>query len=269
MCASRSAEALAEAASDGIDAIRAQRLAGVPHGFLGRRGGVSTGVLEGLNCGIGSDDDPAAIAENRRRAAEAVLPGAPLVAPYQVHSPNCVTVDRPWTDDARPEADALVTDRPGVLLSILTADCAPVLLADAEAGVVGAAHAGWKGALAGVTDRTIEAMEALGARADRIAAAIGPCIARKSYEVDLAFRDRFTADDAVNERFFSDGRPDHCQFDLEGYVASRLAAAGLANVEAPGIDTYPSPERFYSYRRSTHLGEADYGRQISLIGIAN
>ncbi len=161
-----------------VEVIRAPMLAGIPHGFLGRVGGVSTGIHAGLNVGIGSDDEAAAVAENRARAIAAVRPGARLLSPYQVHSSDCVTVTTPFEDDARPHADALVTDRPGLALGIVTADCAPVLLADVQAGVIGAAHAGWKGALGGVTDATIQAMEALGAQRDRIAAAIGPCIAR-------------------------------------------------------------------------------------------
>ena len=167
--------------------IRSRLLEAVPHGFLTREGGVSQGAVASLNCGLGSGDDTAAVAENRWRAADAVLPGAPMVGPYQIHSATCLTVTEPWADDARPEADALVTDRPGILLSILTADCAPVLLADAEAGVVGAAHAGWRGAIGGVTDTTIAAMLKLGAKVERIAAAIGPTIAQKNYEVGHAF----------------------------------------------------------------------------------
>ena len=248
-----------------VEVIRAGLLDGVPHGFLGRRGGVSTGDVASLNTGLGSGDDPAAIAENRRRAAESVLPGAALVGVYQVHSPDCVTVDAPWSDADRPQADALVTRRPGVLLGVLTADCAPVLLADRAAGVAGAAHAGWKGALGGVTDNTIAAMEALGARREAIVAAIGPCIARASYEVDAAFRDRFLTADPATERHFAEGRAGHFQFDLEGYVAARLAQAGIARVECLGQDTYAQPARFHSFRRATHRGEAAYGRQISLI----
>jgi YfiH family protein len=186
---------------DPVEVNRAEVLAGIPHGFLGRRGGVSTGVVAGLNVGLGSGDDAAAVAENRRRAGEAVLPGAKLVACYQVHSADCLTVTEPWSDEARPRADALVTDRRGLLLAIVTADCTPVLLADREAGVIGAAHAGWKGALAGVTDDTVEAMLALGARREAIVAAIGPTIAQPSYEVDDRFRARFLADDAGNDRF--------------------------------------------------------------------
>ncbi|QKR98718.1 peptidoglycan editing factor PgeF [Sphingomonas sp. CL5.1] len=250
-----------------VEVNRAAALAGVSHGFLGRRGGVSGGLHGGLNVGTGSADDAAAIAENRRRATEAVLPGGELVTAYQVHSAECVTARAPFDHALRPHADALVTDRPGLALGVLTADCAPVLLADREAGVVGAAHAGWKGALAGVTDTTILAMEALGARRERIAAAVGPCIARASYEVDLAFRRRFEEADAENERFFADAREGHAQFDLEAYVAHRLAAAGVTRIETLGLDTYADADRFFSYRRATHRGEPDYGRQIAIIGL--
>lgn len=252
-----------------VEVNRASLLDGLPHGFLGRRGGVSEGEVAGLNVGHGSGDDPAVIAENRRRATEAVAPGARLVTVYQVHSPDCVAVgDNPWPETERPHADALVTNRPGLLLGILTADCAPVLLADREVGVVAAAHAGWKGAIAGVTDKTIAAMEGLGASASRIVAAVGPCIAQVSYEVDPGFRDRFLADDPGNDAFFAAGREDHWQFDLEGYVADRLERAGVAAVERLGLDTYASPDRFFSFRRATHRHEAAYGRQISLIGLA-
>ena len=228
---------------------------------------MSTGVVASLNCGLGSDDDPAAVAENRARARDAVRPGAALVGLWQVHGRAVATVADPWPDDARPRADALVTDRPGVALAILTADCAPVLLSDAEARVVGAAHAGWKGALAGVTDATVAAMEVLGATRARIAAAVGPCIAQASYEVDHAFRDRFAADDPANERFFKDGRRGHARFDLEGYVVARLSDAGVGRVEALGLDTLARPESYYSYRRATLAGEADYGRQASVIAL--
>jgi YfiH family protein len=247
--------------------VRARALDGVPHGFLGRQGGVSTGILAGLNVGLGSGDDRAAIAENRRRAVAAVLPDAALVTLHQVHSAEAIIATAPFTDDARPHADALATDRPGILLGILTADCVPVLFADVEAGVVGAAHAGWKGALGGVTDATVAAMESLGARRDRIAAAIGPCIARASYEVDDSFLARFCAADPANEFFFADGRPGHHQFDIEAYVVARIAAAGVRNIEALGLDTYANEDRFFSYRRATHRGEPDYGREIALIGL--
>lgn len=243
-------------------------LADLPHGFLGRQGGVSTGIHASLNVGLGSDDDRAALAENRRRVVAAVAPGAALVTPHQIHSAEVAVVTAPFPDDSRPHADALVTDRPGLLLGILTADCVPVLLADAEAGVVGVAHAGWKGALGGVLVAAVAAMERLGARPSRIAAAIGPCIGRASYEVDDSFVARFAAADPANERFFADGRrAGHAQFDIEAYVAHRLAEAGIPRIHALGLDTYADPSRFFSYRRATHSGEADYGRQISLIGV--
>ena len=250
-----------------IDVIRAEVLDGVAHGFLGRRGGVSKGEVAGLNAGFGSGDDKALIAENRTRAVAAVMPGARLATVFQIHSTRVVRAEAPWPDDNRPHADALVTDRPGLLLGILTADCAPVLLADVEAGVVGAAHSGWRGALGGVTEATVEAMEQLGARRGRIVAAVGPCIGRVSYEVDGAFRDQFMEDDASNERFFANGPQSKPHFDLEAYVVARLAAAGIARIEALSLDTYADPGRFYSYRRASHHGEASYGRQISLIGL--
>ena len=224
-----------------IDVFQANSLVGIPHGFLGRRGGVSTGIHSGLNVGVGSEDDPEAVTENRRRAAEAVLPGAALATVYQVHSADVVVVDCAVPLDQRPAADALVTTTPGVLLGILTADCAPVLF--------------------------VAAMCTLGADRSRIRAAIGPCISRASYEVDEGFAQRFEADDPANERFFSPGRAGHYQFDLEGYVAHRLAAAGLATVTALGLDTYADAAGFYSFRRATHRGEPGYGRQISLIGL--
>ena len=252
-----------------VEVIRASALDGVAHGFLGRRGGVSTGDVAGLNTGLGSGDDPALVIENRRRAAEAVLPGAALVGVYQVHGANCVTVTEPWGHDSRPEADALVTDRPGILLSVVTADCAPVLLADSEAGIVGAAHAGWRGAVGGITEAAIAAMLALGARIERIEAAVGPCIAQKNYEVDHAFAEDLLRDDAANERFFADGPGGKPHFDLEAYVVARLAAAGVRTIEALGLDTYGDEDRFYSFRRATHRGEPTYGRQISLIGLAD
>lgn len=251
--------------TDSVAPVRSALLGDVPHGFCGRAGGVSTGLVAGLNVGFGAEDDPAAIAENRRRAADAVLPGAVLVSPYQVHSPDAVIVTEPWPMEARPEADALVTDRPGLLLGIVTADCAPVLLADNRAGVIGAAHAGWRGAQGGVVEATVAAMRQLGAEPGRIAAAIGPCIAQASYEVDDGFRAKFEPDD---ERFFAPGRPGHWQFDLESYVAKRLSAAGVGRVSKLGLDTYALEESYFSFRRATHRGEPTYGRQFSLIGLA-
>jgi YfiH family protein len=250
-----------------VDAFSARTLADVPHGFLGRRGGVSAGPMASLNTGWGSGDDVARIAENRRRAANAVLPDARIVSVHQVHRGDCV-IAGDWPDDDRPHADALVSDRPGILLGILTADCAPVLFADPQAGVIGAAHAGWKGALAGVTDATIAAMEQLGARRERIAAAVGPCIAQRSYEVDEVFLARFLGADPANERFFAEGPAGKPHFDLEGYVLARLGAAGLTRIEALGQDTYAQADLFFSYRRATHRAEPSYGRQIRLIGLS-
>jgi YfiH family protein len=256
---------LTEAAA--VEVIRARLLAGVPHGFLGRRGGVSQGVCAGLNVGHGSGDDPLLIEENRRRALGAVAPGAQLVTVHQIHSAEVVEVSAAWPHDARPRADAMVTDRPGLALGILTADCTPVLLADRAAGVVGAAHAGWKGAFAGVLDATVGAMVRLGAVPERIHAAVGPTIGRRSYEVDEGFFARFVDSDEDYDLFFTDGRPGHYQFDLEGFVLARLAAAGVKRIEALGLDTYADPERFYSYRRATRRGEPTYGRQISIIAL--
>jgi YfiH family protein len=248
-----------------VEVIRARALGGVAHGFCARTGGVSTGGYASLNVGIGSQDDQALVIENRRRATDAVLPGARLATVYQVHGSDAVSILEPFDESLRPHADALVTDRPGIALGILTADCAPVLFADVQAGVVGAAHAGWKGALAGVTDTTLMAMATLGADRDRIVAAVGPCIAKASYEVDAAFRLRFTTDEAEADRFFADARDGHAQFDLAGYVAHRLARAGVRTVEIVGADTYGDAARFFSYRRATHRG--DTGRQISIIGL--
>lgn len=247
-----------------VEAIRAEALAGIPHGFFGRRGGVSTGLVSGLQVGHGAGDDPANVAENRGRVVAAVLPGAPLATVFQVHSSEAVVATDAWAHDDRPKADALVTDRPGLLLGIVTADCAPILFADREAGVVGAAHAGWRGARGGVIENTVAAMAGLGASRERTVAVIGPAIGQSSYEVDAPFRAHFTAADA---RFFAPGRPGHWQFDLAGYVAGRLAAAGVGRIETLGLDTYADETRFFSHRRSTHRGEPDYGRQISVIGL--
>jgi YfiH family protein len=249
------------------EVFRAVSLGQFPHGFLGRRGGMSVGDCAGLNVGFGSKDDPEAIAGNRRLAVAALLPGSELATVYQVHGAEAVVADHRWPQDERPHADAMVTDRPNLLLSILTADCAPVLFADHRAVVVGAAHAGWRGALAGVTDATIAAMERLGARRENIHAAVGPCIGQPSYEVDEAFRAQFRDADPDNARFFIAGPAGKPHFDLEAYVVHRLLAAGIGEVEALNLDTYADPDRFFSFRRATHRGEADYGRQLSAIAI--
>ncbi len=240
---------------------------GLRHGFLGRQGGVSDGIFASLNVGLGSSDAAERVRENRARAVAAVAPGAALVTLHQVHSNIAVPVTAAFPDAARPHADALVTATPGLALGILTADCAPILLADAAAGVIGAAHSGWKGALHDIAGATVAAMVALGARREAIVAAIGPCIARASYEVDASFRERFLAEAAAHDAFFSRGRGDRFQFDLEGFVAMRLAAAGVRTVVALGLDTYADETRWFSYRRTTHRSEPDYGRQLSMIAL--
>jgi polyphenol oxidase len=242
-------------------------LDGVPHGFFGRRGGVSSGELASLNTGTGSGDDPILIARNRAAVRDAVLPGAALLGVYQVHGVSCAVAEGAWDEADRPEADALVTNRPRLLLGILTADCVPVLFADPAAGVVGAAHAGWKGALGGVTNSTLAAMERLGAQRARIVAAVGPCIGRASYEVDTSFVQRFCEADPANERFFADGRPGHAMFDIAAYVAARLAAVGVGRVDMIGHDTCAMDADYFSYRRATLRGENSYGRQLSVIGV--
>lgn len=243
-------------------------LPGIAHGFFGRTGGVSTGIFASLNCGPGSGDERAAVIENRRRATEALAPSSTLVNVHQVHSAKVVTVTAPWQIGHGPQADAMVTDIPGIALGILTADCAPVLFADAEARVIGAAHAGWKGALEGVLESAIAAMERLGARRGRIVAAIGPCISQTNYEVGPEFFARFRDDAPANVRFFlPSDKPEHFRFDLEGYVAARLAAAGIACVTSLSACTYARADDFFSYRRATHKREADYGREISAIMI--
>jgi polyphenol oxidase len=253
-----------------LDLIRSPLLEAVPHGFLGRSGGVSSGIYASLNIGLGSSDDKAAVLENRRRAADAIIPGATLTTVHQIHSAAAVYAEAAWENEARPECDALVTDRPGVVIGVLTADCAPVLLADVKAGVVAAAHAGWGGALRGVIKSTVDLMVHHGARPDQIVAAIGPCIARKSYEVGAEMRATFLADDETHDRFFHAGqRADKFQFDLEGFVALRLAQAGVTRIQAMGEDTYSQPQRYFSYRRTTHAGEPDYGRQVSAIALPN
>ncbi|MCJ9429704.1 peptidoglycan editing factor PgeF [Kordiimonas marina] len=235
-----------------------------PHAFLSRIGGVSDGVYESLNCGAGSDDVPAHVQENRRIAAGLIsgTPDTPVLSCYQVHGAGAIHVTEDWGND-RPKADAMVTDRPGLILGILTADCTPVLFEDAEAGIVGAAHAGWKGAFGGVTDSTVALMEDLGADRSRIHAAIGPTIAQASYEVDAGFRETFLKSDESFDRFFIPGKDaTHFQFDLPAFVRHRLADAGITHIWDAGLDTYASADHF-SYRRTTHRHEPDYGRQLS------
>jgi hypothetical protein len=245
-------------------------LAGIRHAFFTREGGVSQGIYASLNGGIGSDDDRTHVVENRARMAAAlgVAPEA-LLSAYQVHSAEVVVAEAPWTHAARPRVDAIVTRVPGLAIGVSTADCGPVLLADADARVIGAAHAGWRGALAGVTDAAIAAMERLGARRERIVAALGPTISQPNYEVGTDLVERFRAADARNARFFRPaGRPGHALFDLPGYVAARLAAARIGRIEDLAACTYADPARFYSFRRTTHRGEPDYGRHVNAIALA-
>ncbi len=236
----------------------------IAHGFFGRTGGVSTGIFESLNCGPGSGDTHEAIGENRRRVADRL--GGELATLYQIHSPKAVTVTEMWDMEDRPQADAMATAIPGIALGILTADCAPILFADAQARVIGAAHAGWKGALFGVVESALEEMEKLGARRGRIAAAIGPCISQKNYEVGAEFRDAFLRHDSANSRFFiASERPAHFRFNLENYVVHRLRHAGVSDATGLSACTYVREADFFSYRRTTHRGESDYGRQVSAI----
>ena len=245
-------------------------IANVRHGFFTRAGGVSSGIYAGLNAGLGSSDDPDLVRRNRARIAEWLgLPGAVLSTPHQVHSPDAITIERPLDETIRPKADAIVTATPGVIVGVLTADCGPILFADENGGVVAAAHAGWKGALTGIIENTIEAMIAAGARRETIRAALGPSIGPASYEVGPEFEARFAAADAVNARYFRPSpRQGHFMFDLPGFVLARLEAAGI-DAAHTGHCTYADEDRFFSYRRTTHRGEPDYGRQISAIVLRN
>ena len=239
----------------------------IRHGFFTRQGGVSTGIYGGLNVGIGSQDEPARVAENRARvAAWFHLPVSRLATQHQVHSPSVVTIDDP---DALPrhQADAMATRIPGIILGVLSADCGPILFADAQAGVIGAAHAGWKGALDGVLEATIDAMETLGADRSRITAVLGPSIAQPHYEVGPEFVERFVAREPAYARYFAPSeKPGHAMFDLPGLTVDRLSAAGV-QASSLGLSTYADEDRFYSYRRTTHRQEPDYGRQISAIAL--
>jgi YfiH family protein len=252
--------------------IQARTLAGldgVQHRFFTRRGGVSAGLYSSLNCGYGSDDEAANVRENRRRAAATFdLGESDLLTLHQIHSTEVLAVgDGRWTSPGAPKADALVTDRPGVALGVLAADCAPVLLADPQAGVIGAAHAGWRGALAGVVEATITAMERLGARRENLSAAIGPCIGAASYEVGPEFPAPFLAQDDANAAFFRKApRAGHFLFDLAGYLARRIASAGVS-AAATGHDTLAASDDFFSYRRNTLEGVSDYGRGLSAIAL--
>jgi YfiH family protein len=253
--------------------LQASSLSALPrvrHGFFTREGGVSAGLYASLNGGLGSADEPDNVGENRARMAAALgVTADRFVTAYQVHSPDVVVAEEPWTRADAPRADAVVTRTPGLAVGVSTADCGPVLFADAEAGVVGAAHAGWKGALTGVVEATLQTLEQLGARRERVAVALGPMIRQPNYEVGPEFVDRFLAADAGNQRFFvASSRKGHALFDLPGYIAERLRQAGVARIEDLGACTYADAARFYSFRRSTHRGEPDYGRHVNAIALA-
>jgi polyphenol oxidase len=247
---------------DGSGAIR--------HAFFTRQGGVSKGVYASLNCGFGSGDDPADVARNRAIAADTLgLAAERLITCHQIHSPTVLTVEQPWRREEAPRADGMVTRRPGIALGVLAADCAPVLFADANAGIIGAAHGGWRGALTGVMEATVAAMTALGAERARIHAGIGPCIGPDSYEVGPEFPGRFAEIDVASDAFFVLAtRPGHFRFDLPGYIAHRLARIGLGAVADVGCDTLADPARFFSYRRACLAGERDYGRALAAIALS-
>jgi YfiH family protein len=252
-----------------IEALELTSDRGIRHAFFTREGGVSTGLYDSLNGGLGSSDDPARVNENRRRMTDRFgLPADALVSLYQIHSADAVVVERPWSREARPRADGMVTRTPGLVLGITTADCGPVLFADAQAGVVGAAHAGWRGALGGVLDATLDAMETLGAERGRTVAVLGPMIRQDAYEVGPELVAGFRSADLANERFFRPAaRNAHAMFDLAGYIGASLRQAGIGQVVDLGLCTYADEKRFFSYRRATHRGEADYGRLIAAIAL--
>ena len=244
-------------------------LTGIRHGFFTRAGGVSSGLYASLNGGVGSQDDADKVVENRARMAAALgVEPRRLLTAYQTHSPNVVVAEAPWTTENRPQADAIVTRMRALAIGVTTADCGPVLFAEPRAGVIGAAHAGWRGALTGVIEATIAAMERLGAAQRQIRAAIGPMIRQGNYEVGPDLVERFRADDPASSRFFGPARRDgHAMFDLAGYIAARLKRAGITEVEDVGLCTYADPEQFFSYRRTTHRAEADYGRHVNAIAL--
>ncbi|MDO8288715.1 MAG: peptidoglycan editing factor PgeF [Parvibaculum sp.] len=241
----------------------------ITHGFFTREGGVSSGIYASLNCGLGSDDDKGAVSENRTRVASAMgVSATHLLTVHQIHSPDVVHVTDTWTPETAPKADAMVTDRTGIALGVLAADCTPVLFADTQKKIIGAAHAGWKGAFTGVLEATIDAMVKLGATRANIVAAIGPCISRNAYEVGPEFRDRFLDASADNAQWFTpSAREDHFMFDLTAYAAARLETAGIGTVTRLNTCTYADESKFFSYRRTTHRGEPDYGRQMSVIAL--
>jgi len=241
-------------------------LPGITHGFFGRQGGVSSGTFDSLNAGLGSDDDPENVMENRKRISGALgTSNANLLSLWQIHSRDVMIVDGPYDVSKRPKADGLVTKTPGLALSALSADCGPVLLADPNAKVIGACHAGWRGALSGITDETINAMEAIGANRDNIRAVLGPCISQPNYEVGPEYRDIFVAENEAHDRFFKHGPNQRPHFDLKAFILAKLRNAGIASAESLPDCTYGEPHTYFSYRYNTHQGVSDYGRNISAI----
>ena len=252
-----------------LSAAPLDAIAHVSHGFFTREGGVSSGIYASLNCGLGSDDDKGAVTENRARIANAIgVNPNNLLTVHQIHSSDVVHVTETWTPATAPKADAMVTAQTGIALGVLAADCTPVLFADTQKKIIGAAHAGWKGAFTGVLEATVNAMILLGATRGNIVAAVGPCISRDAYEVGPEFRDRFIEAREANEKWFTPSALDtHFMFDLTGYVASRLEAAGIGTIARLNACTYSNESKFFSYRRTTHRGETDYGRQMSVIAL--
>jgi YfiH family protein len=250
-----------------LQAKSLSRLDGIRHGFFTRAGGVSDGIYASLNGGVGSKDDAQRVGENRARMARALqVEPANFVTCFQIHSPDVVVAEKPWTPAARPKADAIVTKVSGLAIGVSTADCGPLLFADEEAGVIGAAHAGWRGAFTGVIEKTVGEMEKLGADRGRIVAALGPLIRKQNYEVSRGFVDEFLRADKAHARFFSTAsREGHAMFDLPGFVAARIEQSGIGSFEDLGLCTYADEERFYSYRRSVHRAEPDYGRHVNAV----
>ena len=253
-----------------LESLLLSSVPGVRHAFFTRAGGVSTGIYAGLNGGLGSNDEPDKVKENRRRmAAKLDVPVEKLLTLHQIHSPDVIVAREPWDMTARPKGDAMVTKTPGIALGVTAADCGPVLMVDPKARVIGAAHAGWKGALTGVLEATIDTMEKQGASRGDIVVGVGPMLHQRNYEVGMEFVARFEEADAENARFFaSASRYGHAMFDLPGYIHARLSRAGVLMVDDIDLCTYADEDSFFSYRRSTHRGEPGYGRQLSLIGLA-
>lgn len=253
-----------------VQAPSLSALDGIRHAFFTREGGVSGGVYASLNSGIGSKDDTEHVTENRARMAQELgVEARHLITAFQIHSPKVVVAEEPWDVEGRPRADAIVTKAPGLAIGVSTADCGPLLFADPEARVIGAAHAGWRGAFSGVIEGTIAAMEALGADRRRVQVALGPIIRQPNYEVSQSFVDDFLRADQAHARFFSPAaREGHAMFDLPGFIAARLEQSGVSGFEDIGLCTYADPDRFYSYRRSVHRAEPDYGRHVNAIVLA-